>query len=123
MRAIIQSCTTLSDENYQLLLNSATKKTANRKQVLFYPGKPLNKMLFIEKGGLRGYKIVKDKDYTHHFYFSDWFATDFESFLTNNPSQIYIEALEDTVYYEFLKNDLLKLYRFDVDLTWILKAF
>jgi len=60
---------------------------------------------------LRGYKNIDSKDYTHHFYFPNWFATDFESFLTEEPSQICIQTLTETVYYEFNKNDLLNLYK------------
>lgn len=110
MKESIQSQIHFSDESYQLFLNTATKRKAKRKQVLFYPDKASNKILFITKGLLRGYKIIEGKEYTHHFYFADWFATDFESFLTEKPSQIYIETVEDTDYFEFHKNDLLSLY-------------
>ncbi len=110
MKEIIQSHLKLSDNNYELLLNIATEKEVKKKQVLFYPGKASKKILFIKKGLLRGYRIMEGKDHTHHFYFDDWFATDFVSFLTEKPSQIYIETMEDTVYYEFQKTDLLDLY-------------
>ncbi|OEK05538.1 hypothetical protein BFP71_10225 [Roseivirga misakiensis] len=77
---------------------------------MFYPDKPTNKILFLKKGLLRGYKIIDGKDCTHHFYFENWFATDFTSFLNEKPSQVYIESIEKTSYYEFKKEDLLNLY-------------
>ena len=47
---------------------------------------------------------------THIILFSRLVSTDFNSFLTEKPSQIYIETIEDTVYLEFQKKDLLNLY-------------
>lgn len=111
MKEIIQSHINLSDEIYNLFLNSARRKEVKKNQLLFNPNRVTEKILFIEKGILRGYRIIRGKDYTHHFYFPDWFATDFESFLTEKPSQIYIETLTDTIYYEFNKKDLLNLYK------------
>jgi len=110
MKEIIQSHINVSDEVYLLFLQAATKKKVSKNQILFHPEKVNNKCLFIEKGILRAYKIIDGKDYTHHFYFSNWFATDFKSYLTNEQSELYIETLTDVVYHEFNKKDLLLLY-------------
>ncbi|MBC8753366.1 Crp/Fnr family transcriptional regulator [Kordia sp. YSTF-M3] len=110
MKEILQSYITLSDELYQLFLNSAKKKEAEKNQLLFYPQNVTRKCLFIESGLLRGYKLIDGKEYTHHFFTAEWFATDFESFLTNQPSTIFIETLTKVTYYEFEKETLLKLY-------------
>ncbi|MEM7163466.1 MAG: Crp/Fnr family transcriptional regulator [Bacteroidota bacterium] len=110
MKEIIQSHIEFSDESFDLLLNIASEKEVGKNQLLFYPNKPTNKILFLKKGLLRGYKIIDGKDCTHHFYFENWFATDYSSFLNEKPSQIYIESIEKTHYYEFNKRDLLDLY-------------
>lgn len=110
MKEIIQSHLEFSDESYDLLMNIATEKEVRKNQLIFYPDKPVDKILFLKKGLLRGYKIIDGKDYTHHFYFENWFATDFSSFLNEKPSQIFIESVEKTNYYEFKKKDLLHLY-------------
>ena len=110
MKEIIQSHLEFSDESYDLLMNIATEKEVGKNQLIFYPDKPTNKILFLKKGLLRSYKIIDDKDYTHHFYFENWFATDFFSFLNEKPSQIFIESIEKTNYYEFKKKDLVNLY-------------
>lgn len=110
MKEIIQSNINLTDEIYGLFLNSSKRKEVKKNQILFNPNRATNKILFLEKGILRGYRIIDGKDFTHHFYFSNWFATDFESFLKETPSQIYIETLTDTIFYEFNKKDLVNLY-------------
>ncbi|MDT7831074.1 Crp/Fnr family transcriptional regulator [Flavobacteriaceae bacterium S356] len=111
MKEIIQSTINLSDEIYELFLNSSKRKEVKKNQILFKPNRATSKILFLEKGLLRGYKNIDGKDYTHHFYFPNWFATDFESFLTKKPSQICIETLTESVYYEFNKKDLINLYK------------
>lgn len=111
MKETIQSHLNISDESFELLMSIATEKTAGKNQILFAPDKPTSKILFLIKGILRGYKLMDGKDYTHHFYEANWFATDFHSFLTGQPSQIYIKTVEDVTYLEFQKKDLLNLYR------------
>lgn len=110
MNEIIKSHLTFSDESFRLLMDIAIEKKVEKNQILSYPNKPAKKILFIKKGLLRGYKIIDGKDYTHHFYFENWFATDFLSFLNEKPSQIFIESIERTNYYEFKQNDFLNLY-------------
>jgi CRP-like cAMP-binding protein len=110
MKEIIQSHIEFSEESYNLLLDIATEKAVRKNHTVFQPGKSCNKILFLKKGLLRAYKLLDGIEYTHHFYFSDWFATDFNSFLKDKPCQVYIEAVEDSVYLEFQKRDLLNLY-------------
>lgn len=110
MRKALQAYLDLSEEAYQLLLSSAKEKELAKKQLLFFPPKVMRKCLFIKKGLLRGYKLIDGKEYTHHFYSENWFATDFESFLSNQPSTVFIESLTQVSYYEFDKAHLLTLY-------------
>lgn len=110
MKEIIQSLLEFSDDSYDFLIKIATEKEVRKNQLIFHPDKPTNKILFLKTGLLRGYKIIDGKDYTHHFYIENWFATDFSSFLNEKPSQIFIESIEKTSYYEFKKKDLLDLY-------------
>lgn len=110
MKEIIKSHIAFSDESFSQLMNIATEKKIEKNQILLYPNKPANKILFVKEGLLRGYKIIDGKDFSHHFYFENWFATDFSSFLNESPSQIFIESIEKTNYYEFKKKDLLNLY-------------
>ena len=111
MKEIIRSHLEFSDESYHRMMDIAIEREASKNQLIFHPYKPTSKILFLKKGLLRGYKLIDGKDYTHHFYTADWFATDFHSFLTEDPSQIYITTVEDCVYLEFQKKDLLNLYR------------
>lgn len=110
MKNVILSYVDLSDAQYQLFLNNCTLKIMPKKKILFQPGKVNDKLLFIENGLLRGYRYKNGNEYTHYFYSEKWFATDFKSYLTKMPSEIYIETLTETTYYEFSKKTFLNLF-------------
>ena len=55
--------------------------------------------------------IVNGKDFTHHFFTPGWFATDYESFLTNHESSLFISSLTKVVLYEIDKDILNNLYQ------------
>lgn len=110
MKEELQSHVHLTEEVYQLLRGTARKIEVPKNQTLFFPPRVIRKCLFVEKGLLRGYKIIDGKEYTHHFYSEKWFATDFESFLTGKPGTIFIESLTEVQAYEFDKADLHRLY-------------
>lgn len=111
MKEILQSYLNLSEDVYQIFLESAKKKEVAKNIILFQPPRVSRKCLFIESGMLRGYKIRDGKDFTHHFFKPNWFATDYESFLSNNPSSLYIESLTKVSYFEFDKEVLNNLYK------------
>ena len=110
MRRIIESYVSLTDDEYQALLSFSKSKNAKRNDIIFRPGTISRKYLFIINGLLRGYRIIEGKEYTHHFYLNDWFATDYKSYLIEQPSDLYIQSLTDVEYFEFDKKDLLELF-------------
>ena len=110
MKEIIRSHINVPEDVYQIFLKSATKKEAAKNMILFQPPNVSRKCLFIESGMLRGYRIVDGKDFTHHFFKPNWFATDFEGFLRNKPSSLYIESLTRVSYFEFDRDVLHHLY-------------
>ncbi len=110
MKNIISSHIELSDPQYQLFLNKAKLKVVPKKEILFQAGKVNRKLLFIDKGFLRAFRYKNGKEFTHYFFSEKWFATDFKSYLTETPSELYIETLTETIYYEFDKEDFIKLF-------------
>lgn len=110
MKEMLNSIICLTEENFQLFSNASKKKKAAKGELLFTPQNICRKILFIENGLLRGFKISEGKDFTHHFFSENWFATDFESFLTGKSGSLFVEALTPITYYEFQKDGLEQLY-------------
>lgn len=94
MKEIISSCLDLTKEEYQLFKEIARIRKIPKNSVLLHSGKNVNKIFFLESGAVRAYRYVNGVDYTHFFFTESWFVTDFNSFLTEKSSDLYIDASE-----------------------------
>ena len=86
----------LTEEEKQLSRNFFIPKKLRRKQWLLQEGDVCKYVAFVEKGLLRSF-TVDDKGHEHiaQFAFEGWWIADQLSFLTGEPSEYNIEALED----------------------------
>jgi len=87
--------------------------TAQKGQILFSPEGPCLKLWYLKTGIIRAYRIVGNKDITFFFFFEGEFAVDYESFLTEEKSPLYFEALTDCQLLVFAKRTLTELYEQD----------
>ena len=110
MKEIIQSHIGISEHAYQAFLGIAEKKHAAKKEIISRPERVNNNLLFLDEGIMRAYRYIDGDSYTHYFFGAKWFATDFKSYVSEQPSELYIETLTEVTYYEFKKSDLLNLY-------------
>ncbi|MBC7865491.1 MAG: Crp/Fnr family transcriptional regulator [Bacteroidia bacterium] len=51
---------------------------------------------FVNKGAARVYYMVNGEEINAHFAFENLFVCDYQSFLTQQPSKYFIQAMEDT---------------------------
>jgi CRP-like cAMP-binding protein len=80
-------------------------KKFTKGETILHQGDTCSELLFITSGLARGYIIDESgKDFTWSIYFHDsnahmtnLFLVEYDSFLHQKPSSIYIEALEDTM--------------------------
>lgn len=87
----------LTQEEKELSLRFFISKKIRKKQYLLQQGDVCKYVAFVEKGLLRSYK-VDDKGHEHitQFAFEGWWISDQLSFLTGEPSEYNIDALEDS---------------------------
>lgn len=111
MQKTILTLLNSSSEDYRLFESAATLKEMPKNSIISYPRKVNRKMFFIDQGLMRGYRLVNGQEYTHYFYTENWFATDYQSYLTEQESDLYIQALTDVTYYEFDKSSLIDLFQ------------
>ncbi len=69
-----------------------------------------NDLFYIEKGLIRGYYFLEDKEVTNWFAQQDEFATCFYSFIAQKPSFETIQAIEDCELIRISHSTLQKLY-------------
>lgn len=92
----IKETISITDEEFEFAKTLFLPKKLRRKHFILQEGEISKYSIFVEKGILRTYKIdEKGNEHTLQLAMEGWWAADLYSFLTNEPSHFYIEALED----------------------------
>ncbi|HLR90543.1 MAG TPA: Crp/Fnr family transcriptional regulator [Balneolaceae bacterium] len=93
----IHAHVTLTPEEWEFCKTKFIPKRLRRRQYLLQQGDVCRKLAFIEKGAVVAYTIDdKGTQKVIQFGFEGWWIADLYSFLTNEPSALNIEALEDS---------------------------
>lgn len=101
----------LNKEEKELVTQKFRPRLYRKKQYVLQEGDVCMQMNFVVRGCLRMYKI-DDKGVTHIVQFAaenNW-ITDLGSFYTENPSELTIDALEDTMVLRIGHDDLIAIY-------------
>jgi CRP-like cAMP-binding protein len=88
-----------------------TSRKIKRKQFLLKEGEINRHASFVINGCLRSYSIDKN-GFEHVLQFAPpgWWIGDMQSFLTQTPGTLYIDAVDDSEVIQLSKNDLDQLY-------------
>ncbi|TLX78374.1 Crp/Fnr family transcriptional regulator [Labilibacter sediminis] len=105
----IETYITLNQDELSLLEKSLTKKTYDKKDVIFEEGKISNEIYFVSKGCVRLFYNVDGTDKTAFFYTEGQFICAGESFTFNIPAKENYQAIEPTELIIFTKTDIEKL--------------
>jgi len=100
----------LTDEKFNLILEKSKLITLQRKEIVCRQGDICNLKIFVAKGLLRNYSISEDgSEHILQFVNEMSWTTDPESFYTNMPSKLNIEALEPSEVFVFNLEDFHQL--------------
>jgi CRP-like cAMP-binding protein len=87
---------TINDEDFNQLKTSFIPKKLRKRQYLLQEGDTCKYQAFVEKGLLRSYTIdEKGSEHILQFASEGWWVADLSSYLSEEPSFLNIEALED----------------------------
>ena len=96
----------LSQNELEAFVNLFEKKEISKKEFLLKEGEVCRFEGFVNKGLLRVYHIDKNGfDQILYFAIENWWITDIDSFTNGTPSQLSIEALEDSQVLVISKKD------------------
>ena len=101
---------TLNKEELDFFFSLLTVKVLNKKELLFRSGQNCRNIYFINKGCIRYYYLVDGEEKTAQFFFENGWYTDYDSFLSGDPSENFVDAIEDTELLCIEKSNLEKLY-------------
>lgn len=109
-RTLIETFVKTSDEEWIAFESKLQLKEFDKDALYLKEGEICKDALFITEGAFRFYKIVDGNELDTAFFFAGDLLSDYQSFLTDSPSQYYIQALKKSKVYSISKNDLNELY-------------
>ena len=109
--AYFQNMLPLTNEEVEMISSKFQPRLYRKRQFILQEGDVCNVFNFVVSGCLRMYKI--DEAGTTHiiqFAIENWWISDMGSFYSQKPSELSIEAVEDTTVLQIKHDDLLDLY-------------
>ncbi|MBP9793916.1 MAG: Crp/Fnr family transcriptional regulator [Flavobacterium sp.] len=93
----LQTKAGITKEQLLVLNNAIQTKTVQKGELLLRQGEICNHSFFVEKGLLRSYTIdTLGKEHIIQFASESWIISDRSSIFFNEPSDFYIDAIEET---------------------------
>ena len=87
----------ITEEDWQMLEPQLTTHYFLKDDYHLRPGQTEQRIGFITKGSFRWYFInEKGEEVNFHFFLDHNFVVEFESFISQRPSNMYIQAMEDS---------------------------
>jgi len=91
----------LNDEDEKQFVSIIRETRVRKRQFIVQPGYICSHQTYVVKGAFRSYFVNKEGlDNTIQFAIDDWFISDFNSYITQTPASLFIEALEDSLIHQ-----------------------
>ncbi|OLY95018.1 cAMP-binding domain of CRP or a regulatory subunit of cAMP-dependent protein kinases [Cnuella takakiae] len=101
----------LEEEEKAVVEEAFSERQIKRKQFILQEGDICKHHTFVVQGCFRMYMVdEKGKEHNLQFAIENWWITDIGSFYSEEPSRLYIEALEPSIVLQLKKEDQLKLF-------------
>lgn len=89
----------LDDESVNILRTAFSPAQAPKKSLILKEGDMANELYFLEQGIWRTYYIKDGEEITYGFLFAPTLFSDVVSRFDKQPTTLYVQALEDSVYH------------------------
>ncbi|MDW3193415.1 MAG: Crp/Fnr family transcriptional regulator [Cytophagales bacterium] len=123
LRHYLNDILPLKKEEEQELRNRVFSRKIKRRQYLLAQGEICKHYTFIDQGCFKMYKVDEAaKEHNIHFAVENQWVTDIGSFHTDQPSQLYIEAIEPSIILQIEKSDLIFFYKNSIRINRIFRV-
>ncbi|CAM1353128.1 Crp/Fnr family transcriptional regulator [Tenacibaculum halocynthiae] len=97
LRKHIEEIISLTDDEFDFILSHFEQVKKRKHQYILQEGEVANKEYWIIRGCLKSYFFdEKGKEHIVQFGMENWWITDYESFVKQTSSKIYIDCIEDS---------------------------
>lgn len=94
----VQNFVSLEEEEAKHFLSAFEEVKVKKRQFIVQPNFTNKHRVFVLKGAFRTYAIANDgQDHTLQFAIENWWVSDFNSYIYQQPATLFIVALEDSV--------------------------
>jgi len=100
----------LNEQDEQQFCSIIRTTKVKRRQFIVQPNFVCSHQTYVFTGAFRSY-FVNDEgvDHTIQFAVEDWFISDFNSYISQTPASLFVEALEDSVVQQISYDDVEQL--------------
>jgi CRP-like cAMP-binding protein len=112
LKNAFNSISSITEDDWLMIEPQLKVKEYKRNDYYLSAGEIEHQIGFITKGSFKWYYInTKGEEVNFHFFFDNDFVVEFRSFIMQKPSQMFIQAMEDTEVILLPKRDkVLELY-------------
>jgi CRP-like cAMP-binding protein len=101
----------LNEEEKSIVEEAFKERRVKRRQFILQEGDICKHHTFVVEGCFRMYMVdEKGKEHNLQFAIENWWIADIGSFYSEEPSRLYIEALENSIVLQLKKEDQIKLF-------------
>ncbi len=123
LNKFISKYVTLSDVELEEITNKFKSKIVKKNNYLLRQGDTCKDLVFVQKGCLRLYYLKDDIEVSVWFAFQQSSAIEIYSFISENPSNYFIQAIEDSEVLYLPKTELNKLYQSQPKMQEMMRNF
>jgi len=113
----------LSDVELEYITSKFKSKFIKKNNYLLKPGETCKDLVFVQHGCLRLYYLKDEIEVSVWFAFQQSSAIEIYSFISENPSNYFLQAIEDSEVLYLPKTELNKLYRHQPKTQEMMKNF
>jgi len=97
----------LNGDDEKQFVSIIRERRIKKRQFIVQPGFVCTHQTYVVNGAFRSYFADnKGDEHTIQFAIDDWFISDFNSYITQTPASLFIEALEDSTVQQIEYNDV-----------------
>ena len=123
LKKFISKYVTLSDGELENITNKFKSKTVKKANYLLRQGDTCKDLVFVQKGCLRLYYLKDDIEVSVWFAFEHSSAIEIYSFISDSPSNYFLQAIEDSEVLYLSKTELNKLYLHQPKMQEMMRCF
>jgi CRP-like cAMP-binding protein len=99
--SFVQKVVSLSEEEMSEFLSGFQLKKVKKRQFIIQPEFVAKYRTFVLKGAFRSYVIDRNgADHTIQFAVEDWWVSDYNSYIYQQPATMFVVALEDSLVFQ-----------------------